>query len=114
VLRFAVLLLVGAISTAQGEGGRTTIEARAIIPPVGSSCDKWINAPEDTGERAQLRQWVLGYLSGINLESRDADFLRGRDADGLTAWIDSYCQRNPQHPLPQAVYQLILELRAGR
>ena len=47
------------------------------------------------------------------MESRD-DLLRGRDADGLTAWIDNYCRRNPLHPVTQAAHELIKELQSGR
>ena len=97
-----------AISTAQAQ------EERAIIGPLGSfSCGKWINTPKHTSEYFQLRYWVFGYLSGINMES-GADFLRGRDADGLTVWIDNYCRRNPLHAITQATNELIKELRSGR
>jgi hypothetical protein len=44
----------------------------------------------------------------------DIDFLRGRDADGLKAWIDDYCRRNPLQGIMQAVHALENELRAGR
>jgi hypothetical protein len=69
VLRIAMLLLVAAISTAQAQ------EERTAMGPIGFSCGKGINAPKHTGEHAQLRQWVLGYLFGINMQS-GADFLR--------------------------------------
>jgi hypothetical protein len=85
VLRFAMLLLVATISTAQAD----QTEPKTVIGPIGFSCGKWTNAPIDTGERAQLEMWVTGYLSGLNMES-SPDFLRDRDADGLTAWIDNY------------------------
>ena len=108
MLRFAVLLIVATISTAQAQEGKTA------IGPLDFSCGNWINALEDTGERAQLRMWILGYLSGFNVESTGADFLRDRDADGLMALIDNYCRRNPLRPMPQAIQELVQELRAGR
>jgi hypothetical protein len=55
--------------------------------------------------------WVTGYLSGLNMES-SPDFLRDRDADGLMAWIDNYCRRNPLHTITQAVHALRNELRS--
>ena len=109
MLRFAVLLIVATISTAQAEQR----EPRTLFGPLGFSCDKWINAPEDTGERAQLRMWMLGYLSGLNTES-STDFLQDRDVDGLLVWIDNYCRRNPLHPMPRAIQEFVQELRAGR
>jgi hypothetical protein len=42
------------------------------------------------------------------------DFLRGRDADGLTVWIDNYCRRNPLHPIMRAMVELVKELKAER
>jgi hypothetical protein len=99
VLRFAMLLLVATISTAQAE----QTEPRTLIGPIGFSCGKWTNAPIGTDERAQLEMWVTGYLSGLNMES-STDFLRDRDADGLTAWIDNYCRRNPLHAITQALH----------
>jgi hypothetical protein len=63
VLRIAMLLLIAAISTAQAQ------EERAIIGPTDLSCGKWINTPKRTLNHEQLRMWILGYLSGINVES---------------------------------------------
>jgi hypothetical protein len=107
VLRIAMLLLIAAKSTAQAQ------EERAIIGPNDFSCGKWINTPKHTNEYFQLRYWVLGYLSGINMEG-GADFLRGRDADGLTVWIDNYCRQYPLRAITQAINALVDELRFGR
>jgi hypothetical protein len=101
-------LIVAAISTAQAQEGRT------VIRPTDFSCGRWVNTPKDTPNYERLRQWVLGYLSGANIESGGADFLQDRDADGLTAWIDNYCRRNSLHAITQALFQLVQELRAGR
>jgi hypothetical protein len=109
VLRFAVLLIVAAISTAQAQEAKTVL---GPFPPF--SCGKWLNTPKHTAEYEVLKGWVLGYLSGSNMESAGADFLRDRDVDGLTAWIDNYCRRSPLHNLPQAIHELMDLLRAGR
>ena len=106
MLRFTVLLLAAAISTAQAQ-------ERMVFGPTGFSCGKWTNAREQTSERAQLRPWILGYISGLNMES-STDFLRGRDIDGLIGWIDNYCRRNPLHTMVRAVHELRDELRSGR
>ena len=107
VLRVAMLLLIAAISTAQAQ------EPRAIIGPMDVSCGKWINMPKRTLTHEQLRMWILGYLSGINVES-SADFLQNRDADGLTVWIDNYCRQNPPRAITHAINALVDELRFGR
>src|SRR5262245_44743332 len=94
MLRIATLLLVAAISTAQAQ-------ERAVIGPASFS---W---------REVYEKWVLGYLSGVNVHQAGPDFLRDRDAEGLTAWIDSYCRRNPLHHVNQAVLELLDVLQAG-
>jgi len=106
-LRFVLLALAVAISTAQVQ------EPRAIIGPMDFSCGKWVNTPKDTSEHFQVRYWILGYLSGNNMQS-SVDFMRGRDADGLTVWIDNYCRRNPLHAITRAMVELVKELKAGR
>jgi hypothetical protein len=103
----AILALAVTISTAQAQEGRT------VIGPLQFSCGKWVKAPRQTGERFQLEKWVSGYLSGLNMQS-DTDFLRDRDVDGLTTWIDNYCRRNPLQPITRAIYELVQELKAER
>ena len=106
VLRIAMLLLVAAISTAQAQ-------ERAVIGPAGFSCGKWTNTLKDKPNHERLTQWVLGYLSGVNVHQTGPDFLRDRDADSLTAWIDDYCRRNPLHHVNQALFELLDVLQAG-
>jgi hypothetical protein len=103
----AAPLLIAAISTAQAQ------EGRAVIGPTDFSCGKWINTPKRTLYHEQQKMWVLGYLSGINMGS-PVDFLRATDVDGLTAWIDNYCHRNPLQGITQAISALTNELRSGR
>jgi hypothetical protein len=106
MLRIATLLLVAAISTAQAQ-------ERAVIGPASFSCGKWTNTPKRSPEREVYEKWVLGYLSGVNVHQTGPDFLRDRDAEGLTAWIDNYCRRNPLHHVNQAVLELLDVLHAG-
>src|SRR5262245_54002954 len=102
-----MLLFVAAMSTAQAQEGKT------VIGPPGFSCGKWTNTPKRTADHERLKQWIFGYLSGANIESGGADFLRDKNADGMTAWIDNYCRRNPPHAITQAIFSLIIELRSG-
>jgi len=81
------------ISTAQAQ--TISPEGKTVIGPTGFSCGKWVNTPKGTPDHERLRQWIFGYLSGANIESGSTDFLRSKDADGLTAWMDNYCRRNP-------------------
>jgi hypothetical protein len=106
MLRIATLLLVAAISTAQAQ-------ERAVIGPASFSRGKWTNTPKRSPERGVYEKWVLGYLSGVNVHQTGPDFLRDTDAEGLTAWIDNYCRRNPLHHVNQAVLELLDVLQAG-
>src|SRR6516165_6278664 len=111
VLFVIVLAFFSYSSTAQAQ------EVKSVIVPLGFSCDKWTSTPRESPDHERLRQWILGYLSGANMESpggRETDFLRGRDADALTECIDDYCRRNPLHLITQAIYELIKELRPRR
>jgi hypothetical protein len=106
VIRCAVLAVMAFTSTAQAQ------EGKFIIGPRNFSCGKWTNTPKNTAQHDVLESWVLGYLSGINAENAGVDFLRGREPDGLMAWIDNYCRRNPPHIITQATNELIKELRS--
>jgi hypothetical protein len=105
-----VLTLAVAISTAQAPEQ----EGKFIIGPHDFSCSKWTNTPKNTAQHDVLGSWLLGYLSGTNVENAGVDFLRGRELDELMAWIDNYCQRNPAHGITQAINELIKELQSGR
>jgi hypothetical protein len=102
-------LIVAAISSAQAQR-----ETRSMVSPSGLSCGKWTDTLKRPYEHEVYKGWVLGYLSGVNSESTGTDFMQGRDAEGLTAWIDDYCRRNPLQDVTRAVYALTDELRSGR
>jgi hypothetical protein len=109
MMRNAMLILVASISTVQPQG-----DVRAIIGPTNFSCGMWSNTPKQSDQHDVLRSWLFGFISGLNFESTSGDFLRGKDPDGLTAWIDSYCQKNPLNtPVTQAAVELVKELRSG-
>jgi hypothetical protein len=114
VLRIAMMLLVAAMSTTHVRGEPAQGEYRTSMGPLNFSCGKWTNTPKRSTEHEVLKSWVLGYLSGVNFENADGDFLRGRDIDGVTAWIDNYCRSNPLHPITRALYALTKELQSGR
>jgi hypothetical protein len=60
-----------------------------------SSCGSWTAWRRD-GLSVAPGQWVLGFLSGVGFDSGgDDNPLQGMDADGVWAWIDSYCAAHP-------------------
>jgi hypothetical protein len=75
MLRIVTLLLGVTMSAAQAQ------EGKGAIGPLDFSCGKWVSAPKGTPNHERLKQWVFGYLSGVNIETNGPDFLRGRDAD---------------------------------
>jgi hypothetical protein len=111
VLRFAMLLLVATISTGRAQDENRTV---IVLATGGLSCGKWTNTPRRSFEHDVFRKWVLGFVSGVNFENTDGDFLKNMDADALTAWVDNYCRRNPLHGIVQAMLALIQELRSRR
>jgi len=44
----------------------------------------------------------------------NVDLLRGKDINGIAAWIYNHCRRHPLHTIPEAAHALMDELRAGR
>jgi hypothetical protein len=86
-----------------GKSARGPLIEESIFIGVGTgSCGTWTAARRD--RRALLyEQWILGFLSGegaasaVLADGRDNP-LNGMDAEGVWAWIDTYCQ---VHPLDQ-------------
>jgi hypothetical protein len=91
-------------------------QPRYVIEPKsnGLSCSTWTITSKQSYESQVYSKWVFGFISGINLENPSGDFLQGRDADGLIAWIDNYCRSNPLNRITQAAVELVKVLRAGR
>ena len=64
------------------------------------SCNSWSSS---TGVEALEEQyWVFGFLTGIGAESAYRNPLVGTDADGVIAWINNYCAKNPTDAVIQA------------
>jgi hypothetical protein len=74
------------------------LQAQAYtIAGVGlQSCGSW-TAWRGQGAAGLAEQWVFGYLSGVAAARQTDRFdpLDETDADGVWAWIDNYCRKNP-------------------
>ncbi len=85
----------------------TTLGAGAV------SCGRWTQerAKKD-GTDAILSNWVLGFLTGVNVygAGSSSNVPKGTDADGVMATIDSYCAERPLDTLAAACASLVLEL----
>ena len=86
-------------------------EPRMIFRNGMASCGTWLQRRQSKQE-AILASWIVGYLSGLNMESSGPDAIVGTDYDSLMGWIDNYCRANPLHPIAQAATALMGELRS--
>ena len=75
------------------------------------SCKAWLEARKD-GYSAGYGDWLLGYLTGVNLwgPTGGRDLLRDRNAQEMIEWVDKYCTVFPKENIKSAARQLILDL----
>ena len=78
----------------------------------GVSCVKWTKERNAQSVRsAQLEAWITGFLSGFNYSGVErVDILKGNDADGLLAWVDKHCSKNPLKNLGNTAEVLTVKL----
>lgn len=61
------------------------------------------------------RQWVLGFITSYNVYTSGIhDIAKGTEADGLFAWIDQYCSKNPLDTISTSTIYLIQHLKSRR
>jgi hypothetical protein len=76
------------------------------------SCGRWLAERNSEGNRSILHNWVLGFISGNNwYTKRQAN---PPDADGVSSFVDQYCQNNPLHPIFLAAAALVGEVGGPR
>src|SRR5579862_8851356 len=111
-MRFGAMafpLLLGATMQVSAQ-----VNASKIIFGEGlDSCSAWTQARQEKSIKQGLSaQWVAGYVSGMNTESRGPDALSGTDFLGVMAWIDNYCGAHPRDGIGTAARALMTELRS--
>jgi hypothetical protein len=74
-------------------------------------CQAWLDARKD-GYSAGYGDWLLGYLTGVNLwgPTSGRDLLRNRNAQEMIEWVDKYCAVFPNEIIEAAARQLVLDL----
>jgi hypothetical protein len=56
-------------------------------------------------------QWVLGFLTAFNFYGNGSgNITNGTDANGVFAWIDTYCAAHPLDQISTATVALVAEL----
>jgi len=74
-------------------------------------CKAWLDARKN-GYSAGYGDWLMGYLTGVNLwgPTSRRDLLRNQNAQEMIEWIDKYCAVFPNELIESAARQLILDL----
>ncbi len=63
---------------------------------------------EPTDNGAEFRDWLAGYLSGVNaLSISTDDVLGGLELAEALHWLDAYCEQHPPEPYASAVAALV-------
>ena len=81
----------------------------AVIGTGTLSCGKWLEGSrQGPAARAQLLQWVYGFLSGVNSHTAGPQ-AKPLDVEAGAAFVDAYCRNNPLHALVLAAAALVQE-----
>lgn len=73
-----------------------------------NSCGKWLEAKASPNARAAYRNWVLGFVSGVNWHAPGPQ-ARFPDAEAAVAFVDKYCENNPLHIVGLGAAALVQE-----
>jgi hypothetical protein len=101
-----VVLIGGPSGPALGDEGTINAMGHGV-----ESCQAWLEARKD-GYSVGYGDWLLGYLTGVNLwgPTNDRDLLRNQKAQEMIEWVDKYCSVFPNELIESAARQLILDL----
>ena len=72
------------------------------------SCGKWLESRQTPSLFSQYRQWIFGFVSGINWETSGPQ-ARPPDFEAAVAFVDGYCRNNPPHSIALAGAALVQE-----
>jgi hypothetical protein len=118
VLDFLMARLKGSVLASIALLLSVRIDAFAVESPTVNmighgveSCRAWMESRKD-GHSAGYGDWLLGYLSGVNLWGPTAgrDLLLHRSGQEMMEWVDKYCRVFPNDEIESAARQLILDL----
>ena len=72
------------------------------------SCETW-TAARHAGGGGLVEQWILGFVSGVSATGYVTHLapLAETHAEGVLAWIDSYCQAHPAETLSHAGLEFV-------
>jgi len=87
-------------------------EVQVFIVGAGqASCGKWIESKNIPQRHYQIKQWVLGFISGNNWSWAGTNKIQVKspDEDAVVAFIDRYCKNNPLQSILYGAMSLIHE-----
>jgi hypothetical protein len=81
-----------------------------------TSCAEWQRSKDQEPLRTIYGMWFRGFVSGYNFgnSANQVALDKMPDPDGVTRYIDKYCQENPRLPFIGAAIQLVQEIREFR
>jgi hypothetical protein len=108
------LLLANLVAVLVGGASGPALADERTINAIGhgvESCKAWLESRKD-GYSAGYGDWLLGYLTGVNLwgPTGGRDLLRNQNAQEMIEWVDKYCTVFPKDNIESAARQLILDL----
>lgn len=72
-------------------------------------CGQWIK--ETPINKEQNKWWLLGFLSGLNVDERVGDSLaKTTSTKQIFLWMDNYCMNNPLKNVGEGAQVLMVEL----
>jgi hypothetical protein len=73
-----------------------------------NSCGKWIETRNKPVQHYQYKQWVHGFIAGVNWHHAEQQ-AHPPDEAAAVAFIDQYCKNNPLHLVAHAAAALVQE-----
>jgi hypothetical protein len=109
-------VLFGAVTMAT-LGISSTFADVTIMGEGLNSCGSWVVAERNDAYFGLKVQWVLGFLSGMNLRAKidgvptTSDAIKQvGDGDAVQVWMDNYCKAHPTEKIGEAATTLMYEL----
>lgn len=106
-----VMLAIAMLAAASLQASSQPSGSRAIVGWGLKSCGTWtqVRQATESADHTVIEAWVVGFMSGMNLDRTHPDALVGTDFDGLMAWIDNYCRspRGAHRPRPRHSSRLL-------
>jgi hypothetical protein len=105
-LIIAAALLMGSMALAQNL-------QLDIFSPTENTCADWAASSRNPAVRNQYFMWFLGFVSGHNYRSMDAQVPRSRipDEKQFTAMVDKSCAGNPRQSISVIALRFVDENR---